>query len=1381
MTPEELLKQQEQAEEFRLLNEQLETKEENVEEQQFLADQAAFGPERASIEAGNPDRPEGFVTQIGEFISGITNPVTVLDEGLKIAEDLTQDIPVVGPAVETLSEIQPDKDSAQELVSSLPGGNLAVGLYEGARSGTMLPLSLVTSITGQDAPWNEVPTLIKDDLLAKTVYDISKLLVATGVYGRFLKVPGAARMMPASIANNPIFKTYLKGNLTSSAIEATAFTSPDDYILSRTAARGFGEISESMAPGSGEEVTRRLLDGEGLGYRVWGATGRFMHNLGLNIFFPRFLRKAWESPVVTPVREAASNVWNAKFSPNIKLVASETGESLEDVANKVEDPVQPPAPNKYVEPSEQQTVETATNTVVKDSVNGTSPTGFMVSAVRPIEDAKYQSTFWQSLEGIGKDKPASFNEMYEVITAGLRKFPEAVQIRAGGYQAAAQFLVDNRSLLATDYRQYLTNFKETFFNRSDVGQLGIEEAAIVTQEAARNFWTDPGANTVIAISMRDANQAFIDQSYQLQTLDSAGQDWIPLLKPMRDTVAAGESFANLYRRWQSTWSAQGYGSQNKIISAIEEERYLDLFDMDRELGEVFTLTDQADLFRANPDIDPEERWITDIFDKAIEGDEQSLQAIKELTAIASIQDAARPMDWSTLTSDSMKEAFYQGSGLFGPEARRLYYGLNLLGRLRTAVVAAGSNLARYTVQPIASVIGRPFIDLQLDPAALKNIDTYTDDAMLFTGGAKAIKDAAKISVKSFQLNETLATSSTRWNNTSMNLKKASADLDRKYNALMMSGDLTPREANLATVSYLARSAALNPALHVVPRALMATDEGFKITSGSAWASMQAQRRANKLAASGNPPTDFEYDEIVQEELKKVFVNGEFQKGFTPTAVEAKRYAEMMTFQAPIDSRRSSWSLSGNVNNLFQGIEAASADNPIANVFFPFIKTVWGLTNQGATMLVGAIPGAPALAKAVDPDFRDAVSGARGPAMQVMVRSNLATGMGLFWVTAAAAASGTVYITRSSETKTGETRSAFVVDHGDGQRLEIQLDRMDPVIVPMALAVSFVQEFKDGHISRGDYNKGMQALLADFGTLFLDKSFLAGLEQASDLFSVDTFKYQSANILGSLSGGILGIGPMRMVSDWSNGFITPSNFNNEDWWGNFARSFARRSGGDIYMPRPIVTDVLTGRARTSRFQRQDANIYERWGSGIRAELVPFKFNETNANDPIVRETAKFGFKEPRSYLTKADEETPFTDSTQISVLSNDIYNPEYGDLRGKLKFLYSSKRYKKLVNKFNQLRKTNNDGFFQRPISPTEAKLLNDINGLKRRAYQDAKKDALMKGRLRQWYVENKIEQRDSINFTSNGSLGQTSGLIAQAAQQDTQLARQVKSILDIPV
>ena len=45
--------------------------------------------------------------------------------------------------------------------------------------------------------------------------------------------------------------------------------------------------------------------------------------------------------------------------------------------------------------------------------------------------------------------------------------------------------------------------------------------------------------------------------------------------------------------------------------------------------------------------------------------------------------------------------------------------------------------------------------------------------------------------------------------------------------------------------------------------------------------------------------------------------------------------------------------------------------------------------------------------------------------------------------------------------------------------------------------------------------------------------------------------------------------------------------------------------------------------------------------------------------------------------------------------------------------------------------------------------------------------------------KNKIDQIDSINFTSDGSMGQTDGLYAQAAQQDTALARQAKAILDI--
>lgn len=1376
MTPEELLQRQREAEEFQQLVETQEQKATDEEQLQFEKDTRDFGPERASIEADRPDRPEGFLTAAGNVLNAVTQPVTLMDETLKAAENLTQDVPIVGPAVKTLSDIQPSREDVQQFVAdNIPGGKAIVGLEAGVQSGKMLPMSAITSMTGQDMPWNEAPTLIKDDFIAKSVYDISKLATATGIYGRFLKVPGAKRMMPEAIRTNPIFQKYLQGNVTDSIIETIAFDSPDDYLLARTAAKSYGKVANTLGM-DGEEVTRRLLEGEGLGYRSWGQISKFMHNLGMNIFIPRFARKIWEGPMA-PIRDTFDTV----FSKNVKLVAEETGVPPSAVADIVEDPVQPPAPNRYVEPSEQQTAETVSNTVVKDAVNGVSPTGFMVNATRPIKDADIQSTpFYNTTKAISQDKTPKFQEMYEVVAASLRRFPDAAQIRAGGLHSATQFLLDNRDLLSTDYRQFLTNLSEKFFKRTDVGELGLEESSIVTQEAAQNFWTDPAANTVIAVAMRDANQSLIDQSFHLHTLDSAGQDWTPLLPQLRDSVAAGESFANLYRRWQSTWSAQGYNARGKVISAIDEERYLDLFDMERELADVFTLTDQEALFRANPEIDPQERWITDIFDKAIEGDEKSLQAVKELTAIAAIQDSARPVDWANLTSDSIKEAWLAGSGVFGPEARRLYYGLNLLGRIRTAVFAAGSNLARYTIQPIAAAIGKPFVSLQLDAASLKNLNTYTDDFMLWTGGAHNIKAAAKTSLKAWNLNETVATSNARWNNTSMNLKQARDDLDRKFQALMMSGTLTDKEATMATAHYLARATAMHPALHVVPRALMATDEGFKITSGTSWASMMAQRRANELAVNGKAPADFEWEALLDEEMKKVFNEGDPMKGFAPGATEAKRYAELMTFQAPIDAQRSKYSISGMTNSLFSIFEDAASKHPGVNLFFPFMKTVWGLTNQGATMITGAIPGGPALAKAIDPDFRDAISGARGPAMEMMVKSNLAAGAGLFWVTAAAAGTGVVYISRSASTKTGETRSALVVDHGEGQRVEIALDRMDPVFLPVAMAVSLVQEYKDGHLSRGDYGQAMGALMADMSTMFLDKSFLAGLEQSTDLFNVDTFKYTSADSLGSIAGSVFGIGPWRMMSDWSNGFITPTKFNTEDWFGSFMRAYARRSGFDIYSPRPVITDVVTGRARTNRIQRQDANLYERWFSGVRAELMPFKVNETSSGDKIVKETAEFGFQEPRNYLTKADDSTQFENADQVAILSNDIYNPQYGDLRGKLEFLYTQdSTYKLLTKRFNKLRKQDNSGIFPRPISPTESAIVDQINALKTQAYQTAKKEALMTGRLSEWYKKNKLDQIDSINFTSDGSLGQTDGLYAQAAQQDTELARQAKVILDL--
>ena len=178
----------------------------------------------------------------------------------------------------------------------------------------------------------------------------------------------------------------------------------------------------------GEEITRRLLDGEGLGYRAWGTLGKFGHNLGLNIFFPRALRAVFRKPIKA-LSETAENVWTARFPKNVELVAKETGVTPDDISAVVDDPVQAPKPSSLVEPSEQVTTETMTNAVVKDAVGDVSPTGFMVSATRPIDDVDFQTPYWQTYDALAKDKPASFAEALEVITAALKRFPDAATDR----------------------------------------------------------------------------------------------------------------------------------------------------------------------------------------------------------------------------------------------------------------------------------------------------------------------------------------------------------------------------------------------------------------------------------------------------------------------------------------------------------------------------------------------------------------------------------------------------------------------------------------------------------------------------------------------------------------------------------------------------------------------------------------------------------------------------------------------------------------------------------------------------------------------------------------------------------------------------------------
>ena len=239
--------------------------------------QAALDESGPALEAelAQPQREEGIVSQVGNFVSDlITGDVyhnissSLFPDTFKSADELKQEQAqrVGARSREDASLYDRGAAEVERNLEAVSSGMLAA---------PMLPFSFAAGLTGQKQEWNEAPQIVKDTFASKAVYDVTKVafpsLFVAPVVGGATALAGLATGTRVAVSAGSILATE-------SLVETVANQDPDDYILSRTASKSVGDLVNMMG-GNGTEVTRRLLEGEGIEYRAAGMVAGFFLTL----------------------------------------------------------------------------------------------------------------------------------------------------------------------------------------------------------------------------------------------------------------------------------------------------------------------------------------------------------------------------------------------------------------------------------------------------------------------------------------------------------------------------------------------------------------------------------------------------------------------------------------------------------------------------------------------------------------------------------------------------------------------------------------------------------------------------------------------------------------------------------------------------------------------------------------------------------------------------------------------------------------------------------------------------------------------------------------------------------------------------------------------
>ena len=1336
------------------------------EQQQELAEAERLAGPGIEAELAQPVREEGFVSKVGDIAADILTGDWVSNTLNAIAPDAFKSADEYEAAATRRVR---EADQGNIIDKGLANVQRGAAAIEGGILATpMMPFSAAAALTGQRQEWNEAPEIVKDSFVSKAIYDVTKVAVPTLLAAPV--VTGAASVAGLATGTNI---TVNAGKLLAleSGIETIVNQSPDDYILSRTAAKSVGDIVNMMG-GDGGEVTRGLLEGDGIGYRAAGMVAGFFHNLGIN--------------------KAVGSLFNRLGKvkdPRIEDLAAKSGKSSEEVEaiiNTTKEPIYKPD----TEPLDSVTVDGAANVIAGDQVENVSPMGYLAAIANKGDDLR-PNPFFLHLEGLtGGDM--GFVRSIKTLTEALPRFKDIARVKAEGSIKALEYLSDNADLFPSPTTDFLAKSADTLLRGVDTTALKAGEINVINQKMLENSAVLPEGIIVAGVAMKELNQRAIALSRQIQTSDTAGIDWSETLPVLRQLMEANETWANIYRHAQQQWHFGGQGLQFNFREAITKGVNLGKYF---NKGESIYASPEEMAMMAQATVD-NNKFMTNLIDAAIAGDETALEQVKHVTAIMATESAERPIMASTLTSAKFRSNFYSGTG---SDLGMAYYGQALLGNYVVATSAVVSTGFRLLTQPAFSALGAFPTMLQIAPKRALKLETYLDHLSLYGGMVKGMGPAMRAFKQALVQNVPVMQGSSRFGGVQQNLAQLAADrkvkFDAYYKQLIAEDKKHSIEAAMATFSYFTRTILTSPFLHGTTRLLMASDEGFKALAGHSYASFKTHRRMLEDATNS-----LNMREVYDEEVGKIFVEGDAAKGFTMGS-EGQEFANAYTFQrdiprstvldengqvvdAPIVSAGFDDPLQRGINissltaNTFGLLEDAGKKNALFRYISPFSRIAWEFSNQGTTQLVGTIPGAPIISK-LDPGVRAALRGDQGLPAQLMMESNLATGAGALMAFAGLSWAGMITLTGVTK-KNGEQGHALVIKPPGSDGIEVNIEKLDPIAFPLGVLASVTNQFRDGKISQGRYEQGVIEIFADMSKLFLDKAVLLGLSEFTTLADSRNYNQGWAISAGNLMGTLTGFGTGRMVRDWYDPYRRATRIQDKPF-SNFLNAWARRLGTDAVMPMSDpLTNPYTGDIEMRNLTPEDANAEERFGAGMLQMMAGLRMTKRTVDDPIIKEVNKWEAGLKYNYMLKAPGANPFETGEQQAAYTADLYNPEIGNLRGKLKALFASDQYKKAVQLYEKARKKDGPGYgpFPAPEGETSKGFRSIINKLIDGATEAAGKDAVQKGANSEWYLQNKREEQEIMQPQAL-STGEDAGMYASAAKSDTPLARQVRDILDI--
>ena len=1298
-------------------------------------------------ETAEPDRrPEGLVTQVGEGLRYMAN---VDGEGY-MADVLNAGAAAINAVT---PENFPTKNFTQNLDDSVLGSEEMKAVNQerapemtgvvknldavssGLEAGIALPFTGAGRLLNQRTPWNERPASIADDdPTGQIIFDVTRVLAPTLLTGG---VAGAGGI-PGGLA-------------TESAIETVMQDSADEMMGGRWLAGKLGELTDDP------ELTRELIEGDTPRATAILSAYGFAQNYGINWSFGKLF----------------------EYFPQAKKAFGEFSERIGGIVGKpqeaVEDSLTDFMSSEYLsdlEPAAQATLDTIVPTPRAPEGGVINQEALLQKALRETEGLPHvesSNNFFTNWSALSPDIDAQ--------TLLMKVFDEVPEFEPGpvgrtrAILGTTKWLTENLSLLDEAPRKFLEQYAKDFgtvINRSGekLSSATIEQTknleGLIKTVMGYSLGTEEGITAMFVgrYLAEDLGRRLVRASEQLDNMLVRGED---ITSYMENVYLPLENYTQAilfpFRRGKRAFNLIGEAQQGRYAEEVKKI----MEDPQVAQGRVDDLVKRNVAPRGVEEIEeliedgvPTGETIKSLWEAWKEGDQDAGKLLKNYIRTMRYGDANKVLSESQISKQAIAE---QIKGKRATE--RFFYNVLTLGQFGTQINAAVPTVFRQALEPLA-LVGSP---------NLKDIGFKERLAGIgqFYGGIRYTAKAWDGLFRALVTNKPGAGYSKyarKHNDTLMKEVKELKKLHASYQAELAENGASWGTRLAAYTHGLYQIAGYHPITGLATRGLMATDEGARITTGVQIAEGRAfQRMAEMGSLSPRQLKEFE-----QEELAKIFEGDPSRAIYrdTPEGLAAKAVADKISLQKSLDVDENSNALM----KFFAAEDNAAKMSPIHRFFSPFMRVAGNAIEQELENLSAtAFPGSQ-LAMGRLPGFKryKELYEAADDTQKLQLESQMALAQWLGMTTVFGLLAGTIAVTPDQR---GSDKTSIIVKGGaDGRDVSISYDKFSPFGTPLNNIATVVKEFESGAITHGQYASALGNIIFGWAAFSLNKSVLQGQQQLQRLLN-----YQAGAepwLLGVIDSAALVISPGIGREFFS--LLDPYQPIKEERTSFGARvadgilnkttaSAGNPPAYDIYARKP--EDTAPG--RTAGYSGDN----QRWKQ-LAGMFYPGNIVSTRYTDPVISAMRQSKF-EVRPDFTRKIFNAELTKDQQSELryhMQGTLYDQlaqfteGRGDYTGNAGYPKMWKAYKKY------LKEEGTEG-------PNTMRQLQKINETWQQIHFEAKlRAAELAGFADDPIIQQEIQKAKDF-YQPRASARQ--GMYATAANQSTELASQVREILDIPV